>query len=81
MRLMAKGIDQYVIDKVREKRLEHRISQLELANELGLSVGFIGKIESDKYLSHYNIKHLNKLAIILKCSPRDFLPENPIPGF
>lgn len=76
---MRKTIDQYVINKVREKRIEKNISQLELANELGLSVGFIGKIESEKYPSHYNIKHLNKLAIILKCSPKDFLPDKPLP--
>lgn len=75
---MAKTIDQFVINKVRERRLERNVSQLELANELGLSVGFIGKIESDKYPSHYNIKHLNKLAIILKCSPKDFLPDKPL---
>lgn len=53
---MKTKIDLYVITKVKEKRLEKNISQAELANELGMSVGFIGKVESPKYPSHYNIK-------------------------
>ncbi len=59
-------------------RLEKNISQVALANELDMSPGFIGKIESRKYPSHYNIKHLNNLAKILGCSPKDFLPDNPL---
>jgi transcriptional regulator with XRE-family HTH domain len=71
-------VDIYVIDRVKEKRIEQNLSQADLAYELGMSVGFIGKIESSKYSSHYNIKHLNDLARILKCSPQDFLPKKPI---
>lgn len=75
---MKTKIDQYVIDRVKEKRTERNLSQADLAYELGMSVGFIGKVESNKYSSHYNIKHLNDLAKILKCSPQDFLPKKPI---
>jgi len=71
-------IDQYVINQVKEKRVERSLSQADLAYELGMSVGFIGKVESVKYSSHYNIKHLNDLAKILKCSPQDFFPKKPI---
>jgi len=71
-------IDIYVIDRVKEKRTEKNLSQADLAYELGMSVGFIGKVESSKYTSHYNLKHLNDLARILKCSPQDFLPKKPI---
>lgn len=76
---MKSKIDLYVINKIREKRLEKDLSQAELAYELGMSVGFIGKVESSKYPSHYNIKHLNQLARILDCSPQDFLPKKPLP--
>ena len=76
---MKTKIDLYVIARVKEKRLEKEISQAELANELGMSVGFIGKVESPKYPSHYNIKHLNQLARILECSPQEFLPKKPLP--
>lgn len=75
---MKSKIDQYVINKVKEKRLEKNLSQAELAFELNMSVGFIGKVESSKYPSHYNIKHLNQLAKILECSPQDFLPKKPL---
>jgi transcriptional regulator with XRE-family HTH domain len=71
-------IDQYVITQVKLKRLESNLSQADLAFELGISVGFIGKIESTRYDSHYNIRHLNDLAKILNCSPQDFLPKKPI---
>jgi len=71
-------IDTYVIDRVKEKRIEKNLSQADLAFELNMSVGFIGKVESPKYTSHYNLKHLNDLARILKCSPQDFLPKKPL---
>jgi transcriptional regulator with XRE-family HTH domain len=71
-------IDLYVINKVREMRIESKFSQADIAFELDMSVGFIGKVESTKYSTHYNIKHLNQLARILNCSPQDFLPKKPI---
>lgn len=71
-------IDKFVIEQVKDKRLEKNMSQADLAFELGVSVGFIGKVESPKYTSHYNVKHLNELAKILKCSPQDFLPKKPL---
>lgn len=75
---MKSKIDQFVIHKVKEMRLEKSLSQADLAYELDMSVGFIGKVESPNYSSHYNIKHLNDLARILKCSPQDFLPKKPL---
>jgi transcriptional regulator with XRE-family HTH domain len=67
-----------VIEKVKEMREEKNLSQADLAFELGVSVGFIGQVESPRYAAHYNLKHLNDLAKILKCSPRDFLPKKSI---
>jgi transcriptional regulator with XRE-family HTH domain len=71
-------VDIFVIERVKEKRIENGLSQSDLAYELGMSVGFIGKIESKKYPAHYNIRHLNALAKILECSPQDFLPKKPL---
>lgn len=76
--VMKSNVDSYVIERVKEKRIEKGFSQAEIANELGVSVGFIGKVESSKYPTHYNLKHLNDLAKILKCSPQDFLPKKPL---
>ena len=75
---MKTKVDLYVIDKVKEKRLQRNLSQADLAYELEISVGFIGKVESNRYPTHYNIRHLNELAKILKCSPQDFLPKKPL---
>ena len=68
-------IEQYVIDKVKEKRIKLKLSQAQLAYELNVSEGFIGNIESSNYRAKYNLNHLNELARIFKCSPRDFLPK------
>jgi len=71
-------IDTYVIERVKEKRIDRGLSQAELADALGVSVGFLGKVESANYPAHYNLKHLNDLARILKCSPQDFLPKKAL---
>ena len=75
---MQTKIDEYVIDKVREIRLQKGISQSELAGRIDLSRGFIGDVENPKHKAKYNLNHLNKIAIALECSIRDFLPENYI---
>jgi transcriptional regulator with XRE-family HTH domain len=69
-------IEQYVIDTVRKMRIEKKMSQKDLAFDLDVSVGFIGDVENPKFRAKYNLKHLNELAKIFKCSPKDFLPEN-----
>lgn len=70
-------IELYVIYKVKSMREEKGISQAQLAHLLDLSIGFIGHIESPRYAAKYNLNHINKLAKIFSCSPRDFLPDNP----
>jgi transcriptional regulator with XRE-family HTH domain len=71
-------IEQYVINIVREKRIEKNISQRELAYSLDVSIGFIGDIENPKYRAKYNLNHINELAKIFECSPKDFLPEESL---
>lgn len=75
---MATKIEQYAIDQVKSKRLAMGLSQAALAADAGLSYGFIGNVESNKYRAKYNLNHLNALAIALKCSIYDFLPPQPI---
>lgn len=71
-------IEQYVIDVVRQMRTEKKISQKELSYALNLSIGFIGNVESSKFRAKYNLSHINKLAEIFECSPKDFLPPTPL---
>ena len=69
-------IEQFVIEKVKEFRGKLGISQLDLAFRLGVSSGFIGKVESPRYSTKYSLNQINRLAKIFNCSPKDFLPEN-----
>lgn len=71
-------IEQYVVDIVKKKRLEKGWSQKELAYELNVSIGFIGNVENPKERAKFNINHINELAKIFDCSPKDFLPELPL---
>lgn len=75
---MVEKIDIYVIQKVKEMRIEKGYSQYRLAYELGQSESLIKKVESGKYGKKYNLSHLNKIAVILDCSIRDFFPEKYI---
>ena len=70
-------IELFVINRVREMRINANISQAELALQLDLSVGFIGHIESPNHRAKYNLNHLNKLAKLFKCSFADFFPNEP----
>lgn len=74
----ATEIDLYVIERVKEKRKELKISQMALSQSLGAADSFVSNVESNKYRTKYNIRHLNELAKILKVSPKDFLPDAPL---
>lgn len=67
-----------VIDRVKAFREKKRLSQDDIAAMLNISRGFVGQIESPNSASKYNLNHLNKLAIELGCSPREFIPEKPV---
>jgi transcriptional regulator with XRE-family HTH domain len=72
------SIELYIIQRVREIRELHGITQMELSLKLGKGVGFIGDIEAPSKVAKYNIKHLNDIAKIFGCSPRDFWPEKAL---
>jgi transcriptional regulator with XRE-family HTH domain len=74
---LKSDIEAYVINKVKEKRVQQNLSQSELAVRLNVSNGFIGQAESSNSPTKYNLNHLNQLAIIFNCSVKDFIPEKP----
>jgi len=59
-------------------RKEHGLSQLELSQKLDLNDSFISHVESTSKRAKYNINHLNQIAKILNCSPKDFWPDESI---
>jgi transcriptional regulator with XRE-family HTH domain len=77
-KILKNKIDWFIIDQVREKRLTKGLSQDDIALHLELSKGYIGHIESPNFIAKYNTGHLNELAKLFKCSPKDFMPEKPL---
>lgn len=71
-------IDWFIVNQVREMRLEKGLSQDDIALHLEMSKGYIGHIESPNFIAKYNTSHINELAKLFKCSPKDFMPENPL---
>jgi transcriptional regulator with XRE-family HTH domain len=72
------ALDFYIIERVKQMRQDRNMSQAVLAIKLDVSDSFIGAIENPHHRAKYNTEHINKLATIFNCSPRDFLPENPL---
>ena len=71
-------IDLYIIDQVIKLRNSEGYTQEDIAIHLDVSTGYIGHIESPNFRAKYNTIHLNELAKLFKCSPRDFMPEKPL---
>lgn len=72
-------LDQYIIDKIREKRVTWKMTQEALSIKLGFkSNGFVAAIESPRSSKKYNPIHINKAAIIFNCTLWELIPQFPI---
>lgn len=71
-------IAQYIINKVRERRKESGLKQEPLSFEVDRSHSYISQYETESTGKMYSIEMLNELAKALKCSPKDFWPEEPL---
>lgn len=71
-------IEKYIIDKVKAMRKQHGLSQLNLSQKLDMNDSFISHVESNSKRTKYNINHLNLIAKIFNCSPKDFWPNKSI---
>lgn len=62
--IIISELDFYIIEKVRELRIkaEPRVDQVELAQRLGVSEGYVGSIENPRIKAKYNIRMLGKIA-------------------
>lgn len=65
---------QYVINRIKEIRIQKSMSQLELSIESNLSQSFIANIEMGK--KQPSVLTLLRIASALNVSPKAFLPEN-----
>ena len=73
--LVLTEIDAYIIEQVKKLRKENNLTQIELSQKLEMSDSFISHVESSTKRAKYNTSHLNEIAKIFKCSPKDFWPD------
>jgi transcriptional regulator with XRE-family HTH domain len=78
MKKEKKEIDLYISNVMTKKRLERGWTQTQIALYMGVSVVFINAVQNRNKPDHLNVYHINLLAEIFNCSPREFLPETPI---
>ena len=71
-------IEKYIIAQAKEKRNRLGISQIELSQRLNMNESFVSHVETPKRRAKYNINHINALARVFKCSPKEFLPEKAL---
>ncbi|KAA6323809.1 hypothetical protein EZS27_026791 [termite gut metagenome] len=71
-------IDDYIIRKIKEKRIELNLSQMEFADMVNLSQSFIAHCENPKQIAKYNINHVNDICSILNIPIWDIIPQYPL---
>ena len=77
-KIQKNKVDWYIVNKVREMRTDRGYTQVDLADHLSVSAAYIGQVESPNTRAKYKTFHLNEIAKLFKCSPKDFWPERPI---
>lgn len=71
-------LDYLIIANVKNLRSKLGLSQVSLTQKMGLSEGFVGKVELFTERAKYSIRHIKLLASALNCTIQDVLPlEQP----
>ncbi|MFR5659227.1 MAG: XRE family transcriptional regulator [Butyricimonas faecihominis] len=70
--------EQFVIDRVKELRVNAGMTEVELSRLLGLDDRFVSHVESPDYPDKYNLNHVNACAVILQCSIKALLPREAL---
>ncbi|MBC5862841.1 XRE family transcriptional regulator [Flavobacterium sp. F339] len=65
----------YWIKEIKESK---KMIEQDLSLLFGENITFISQIEAPSKKAKYNIIHLNLISKALNCSPKDFLPEQPL---
>jgi transcriptional regulator with XRE-family HTH domain len=72
-------LDQYIIDRIREKRIAHKMSQEVFSEKMGFkSNSFVAAAENPRSTKKYNPLHINKAALIFNCKLWDLVPQHPL---
>ena len=70
---MKSEIDYFIMSEVRRRREALDMSQETLSFRIGRTHSFVGNVECNNE-KKYNFVHINEIAKVLNCSPKDFLP-------
>lgn len=71
-------LDYLLIVNVKRIRIEKGLSQVSLTQKMGLSEGFVGKVELFTERAKYSIRYIHLLASALDCTIQEILPvEQP----
>lgn len=74
--IITSEIDFGVMEKIRNARIKAGIDQVELAQRVGVSEGYIGNIENPKIDARVNVRMLGRIAVALEQgSYNDLLPD------
>lgn len=79
--IIMSHIDFYVIESLRELRVKSNpyIDQVELAQRIGVSEGYVGQIENPKNRAKYNMRMMARAAKALNLkSYQDILPKETL---
>lgn len=74
--IITSEIDFEVMENIRIARIKAGIDQVELAQRVGVSEGYIGNIENPKIDARVNVRMLGRIAVALEQSSyNDLLPD------
>ena len=76
--IMKSAVELYVINKVKECREAHDMSQRYMSDCLNYTHTFVNQVEDPNNPLAYNLDHLNEIAKLFKCSMKDFMPDRPL---
>lgn len=68
-------LDYLIILNVKRLRLQKGFSQVRLTQKMGLSEGFVGKVELYTERAKYSIRHIYLLATAFNCNVQEILPH------
>ena len=64
--IIISEFDFWIMENIRKERIKAGIDQVELAQKLGVSEGYIGNIENPKNKAKANTRMISRIAAALK---------------
>lgn len=64
--IITSELDFYIMEKIRELRIKAGLDQVDLAQKIGVSEGYIGNIENPKHSAKVNMRMLARIATALE---------------